>query len=84
MGKTKNISTYISTSSKLGIFAVHFAVYLLYQYKKYISVQISTSGHPVKPRLKTDIRSYFESIQDINIMFNNALRYSIFPLDYLE
>ena len=47
MKKTQNISTFISTTPKLGLFAVHFAVYLLYQYKKYISVQISTSGHPV-------------------------------------
>ena len=39
MKKTQNISTFISTTPKLGCFAVHFAVYLLYQYMKYISVQ---------------------------------------------
>ena len=53
------ISTFISTSSKRDTLSVHLAVHLPYQYRKYISVHISTSGHPaLLPLLMTPLSWY--------------------------
>ena len=53
----ENISTFSSTSLKKDLFAVHFAVHLQSQYKQYISVQISTSGHPAWPH--NGVKNFF-------------------------
>ena len=44
----QNPSTFGSTLTKTSLFPVHLAVHLQSQYKQYISVHISTSGHPEK------------------------------------